>query len=67
MVPGSNPALATCWICSLSSRVEILANACKKATGCLLPVGVLILLYIIMYVVFGFFVFKYLSGLPAVN
>ena len=30
-VPGSSPALATCWICALSSRVQILVPlyACK--------------------------------------
>ena len=28
-VPGSSPALATCWICSRSSRVQILGHACK--------------------------------------
>ena len=28
-VPGSSPALATCWICVLSSRVQILGHACK--------------------------------------
>ena len=28
-VPGSSPALATCWICARSSRVQILAHACK--------------------------------------
>ena len=25
-VPGSSPALATCWICSRSSRVQILGH-----------------------------------------
>ena len=40
-VPGSRPALATYWICSRSSRVQILGHACKLTTGCLLPVGVL--------------------------
>ena len=28
-VPGSSPALATCSICSRSSRVQILGHACK--------------------------------------
>ena len=28
-VPGSSPALATCWICSQLSRVQILGHACK--------------------------------------
>ena len=28
-VPGSSPALATCWICSRSFRVQILGHACK--------------------------------------
>ena len=28
-VPGSSPALATCWICSRSSRVQILDHAYK--------------------------------------
>ena len=28
-VPGSSPALATCWICARSSRVQILGHACK--------------------------------------
>ena len=37
VVLGSSPALATCWICSRSSRVEILAHACKKPTGCIPP------------------------------
>ena len=39
-VLGSSPALATCWICARSSRVQILDHACKQPTGCLLPVGV---------------------------
>ena len=39
-VPGSSPALATCWICARSSRVQILGHACKQPTGRLLPVGV---------------------------
>ena len=38
--PGSSPSLATCWICSWSSRVQILGHACKYPTGCLLPVGI---------------------------
>ena len=38
-VPGSSPALATCWICARSFRVQILGHACKQPTGCLLPVG----------------------------
>ena len=28
-VPSSSPALATCWICARSSRVQILGHACK--------------------------------------
>ena len=36
-VSGSSPALATCWICSRSSRLQILGHACKWPTGCLLP------------------------------
>ena len=40
-IPGLSPALASCWICTRSSRVQILGHACKKPTGCLLPVGVL--------------------------
>ena len=28
-VLGSSPALATCWICSPASRVQILGHACK--------------------------------------
>ena len=28
-VPGSSPALVTCWICSRSSRAQILGHACK--------------------------------------
>ena len=28
-VPGSSPALATCWICARSSRVQILGHSCK--------------------------------------
>ena len=28
-VPGSSPALATCWICFRLSRVQILGHACK--------------------------------------
>ena len=40
-VPGSSPALATCWIWSSSSRVQIPGHACKLTIGCLLPVGVL--------------------------
>ena len=28
-VSGSSPALATCWICARSSRVQILGHACK--------------------------------------
>ena len=48
-VLGSSPALATCWICSPASRVQILGHACKKPTGCLLPVRVfnLVMLYLI--------------------
>ena len=38
LVPS--PALATCWICSWSSRVQIFDQACKLPTGCLLPVEV---------------------------
>ena len=30
-------ALATCWICSQLSRVQILGHTCNKQTGCLLP------------------------------
>ena len=41
VVPGLSLALATCWICSRSSRAQILGHACKYPTGCLLPVGVL--------------------------
>ena len=29
VVPSSSPALATCWICSQSSRIHILSLACK--------------------------------------
>ena len=48
VVPGSSPALATCWICSRSSRVQILGPACRQPTACLLPVGVLnpVMLYL---------------------
>ena len=48
VVLGSSPALDTCWICSRLSRVQILGHACKKPTGCLLPVGVLnpVMLYL---------------------
>ena len=28
-VPGSSPALATCWICARSSQVQILGHVCK--------------------------------------
>ena len=28
-VPGLSPAMTTCWICSRSSRVQILGHACK--------------------------------------
>ena len=28
-VPGSSPAMGTCWICSRSSLVQILGHACK--------------------------------------
>ena len=47
-VLGSSPALATCWICSRSYQVQILGHACKKPTGCLLPVEVLnpVMLYL---------------------
>ena len=38
-VPGASPALATCWICSRPTRVQIYGHACKKPAGCLLPVG----------------------------
>ena len=47
--PGSSPTLATCWICSRSSRAQILGHACKSwPTGCLQPVGVLnpVMLYV---------------------
>ena len=42
---------------------------CKKPTGCLLPVGVFNpVMYIYVYVVFGFFfVPKYSGGVPTVN
>ena len=33
-VSSSSTALATCWIFSRSSRVEILGHACKQPTGC---------------------------------
>ena len=48
VVPGSSPALATCWIYSRSSLVQILGHACKYPTGCLLPVEVLnpVMLYL---------------------
>ena len=59
-VPGSSPALVTCWICSRSSRVQILGHACKKPTGCLLLVGE----FKSCYVVFELFVSKYLSVVP---
>ena len=36
---GLSPALATCWICSRLSQVQILCHACKLPTGCLQPVG----------------------------
>ena len=39
-VPGSSPALATCWICFRSFRVQILGHACKQPTSCLLTIGV---------------------------
>ena len=39
-VPGSSPALTTCWICSRSFQVQILLHAHKYPTGCLLPVWV---------------------------
>ena len=29
VVPGSSPALATCWICSQSARVQIFGHAYK--------------------------------------
>ena len=29
VVPGSSPALATSWICSRSSRAQLLDHACK--------------------------------------
>ena len=28
-VPGSSPALVTCWICARSSQVQIIGHACK--------------------------------------
>ena len=51
-VPGQTHALATCWICSRSSRVEILGHAYKQPTGCFLPVGVLnpVMLYLNYFV-----------------
>ena len=41
-VPGSSPALASCWICPWSFRVPILAigHACKWLTGCLLRIEI---------------------------
>ena len=36
-VPGWSPALATCWICSLSSQVQILSCACKNYLANWLP------------------------------
>ena len=60
VVLGSSPALATSWICSRSSRVQIPGHACKQPTGCFLPVGVFnpVMLYL------NLFVCKYLSGVP---
>ena len=36
----SSSTFATCWDCPWLSQVQILIHACKKPTGCLLPVGV---------------------------
>ena len=55
-VPGSSSALATCWICSRLSRVQILGHA---KSGCLPPVGVF------TPPLFGLFVSNCLSGGPA--
>ena len=53
-VPGSSPALATCWIFSRSSRVQILGHACKIANW-LPPVS---WGFKSCYVVFELFVFE---------
>ena len=53
--PSSSSTLATCWICSWSSCVQILGHVCKQPTGCLLPVGIFN----------PVFVSKYLSGVLA--
>ena len=60
-VLGSRPTLATSWICSQLSQVQILRHTCKQPTGCLLPVGVL---NAVMLYYFELFVSKYLSGVP---
>ena len=72
-VPGWSPALATCWICSWSSQVQILSCACKLL---LLLLLLLLLNYLAnwlppaswgfksCYLVFELFVSKYLSGVP---
>ena len=44
VVPGSCPALATCWICSRSSRVQSSATHVNSQLVTFCQVGFLILL-----------------------
>ena len=53
--------LATCWICSLSSRVQIFGHACKIIAYWLPHAS---WGFKSCYVVFELFVSKYLSGVP---
>ena len=59
-VSGSSPALATCWICSLSSRVQIFGLACNSQLAASCPLGLLILLCFYLDYLFQ----SYLSGMP---
>ena len=51
-VPGSSPALATCWICAWSSRVQILGHACHSQLVAFCQLGFLILLCCIWIICF---------------
>ena len=59
--PGLSSALATCWICSRSSRVQILGHACKLISNWLPPTS---WHFQSSNVLFTLFVFNYLSGIP---
>ena len=59
VVPGSSPVLATCWICSWSSRAQILSHACKLIANWLPPAS---RDFKSCYVVFEYLFSKYLRN-----